>query len=121
MRAECTVHQTRTSPRRYGEIKSTRPRGAAALYVHVYTKCWHTFKRPTQKICTFFAVGANWPRYPTYAAGAVQIAASEFPAAGQPTLNFMLLDPVHIATIVMFFVICAMAGEIALAGRRPKQ
>jgi hypothetical protein len=33
----------------------------------------------------------------------------------------MLLDPVHIATIVMFFVICGMAGEIALAGRRPKQ
>jgi hypothetical protein len=33
----------------------------------------------------------------------------------------MLLDPIQIATIVMFFVVCAMAGEIALAGRRPKQ
>jgi hypothetical protein len=33
----------------------------------------------------------------------------------------MLLDSVHIATIVMFFVICGMAGDIALAGRRPKQ
>jgi hypothetical protein len=33
----------------------------------------------------------------------------------------MLLDSVHVATIVMFFLICAMAGEIALAGRRPKQ
>jgi hypothetical protein len=32
----------------------------------------------------------------------------------------MTLDPVHIATIVMFFVICAIAGEIALAGRRSK-
>jgi hypothetical protein len=32
----------------------------------------------------------------------------------------MLLDPVHVATFVMFFVICAIAGEFALAGRRPK-
>jgi hypothetical protein len=35
--------------------------------------------------------------------------------------RLMLLDSVHVATIVMFFLICAMAGEIALAGRRPKQ
>jgi hypothetical protein len=32
----------------------------------------------------------------------------------------MPFEPVHVASIVMFVVICAMAGEFALAGRRPK-
>jgi hypothetical protein len=86
----------------------------------VYTKAWHNFKRLARKICTFFAGCANWLCRATYDVRSAAATPGKVSAARQPTLKFMLLDPVHVATFVMFFVICAIAGEFALAGRRPK-
>jgi hypothetical protein len=57
----------------------------------MYTEWWHTFKRLAEKICTFFAGGANWPYCATYATRAARFAAIELGGVRKPTLNNQLL------------------------------